>query len=310
MKENIKALSFRDKIKYQTSLARKNYDCYLFLAPFGILFILFTVLPVVISIFYGFTNYNLLEAPDFIGLKNFQKLFVNDSIFTKSFRNTMIVAVIVGPIGYLASFMIAWQINELSNVMRPIMITIMYAPSISGGAIIIWQYIFSNDSYGYINSVLTNFGFIQQPVQFLSDTKFMLMIVIVVMIWQSLGAGFLSFAAGLRTVEKSFYEAAYVDGITSRWQELWFITLPTMRPQLMFGAVMSITSAFSAGAVSTQMFGNPSTDYAAHTIMNHLEDYGGVRFELGYACTIATVLFAMMIIINEVVQRLLNKVGS
>ncbi len=310
MKENIKALSFRDKIKYQTSLARKNYDCYLFLAPFGILFILFTVLPVVISIFYGFTNFNLLEAPDFIGLKNFQKLFVNDSIFTKSFRNTMIVAVIVGPIGYLASFMIAWQINELSNVMRPIMITIMYAPSISGGAIIIWQYIFSNDSYGYINSVLTNFGFIQQPVQFLSDTKFMLMIVIVVMIWQSLGAGFLSFAAGLRTVEKSFYEAAYVDGITSRWQELWFITLPTMRPQLMFGAVMSITGAFSAGAVSTQMFGNPSTDYAAHTIMNHLEDYGGVRFELGYACTIATVLFAMMIIINEVVQRLLNKVGT
>jgi len=310
MKDNLKALSFRERIKYQCSMARKNYDCYLFLAPFGLLFIAFTVMPVLISIFFGFTDFNLLETPGFVGLANYQKLFVNDEIFTQAFRNTMIVAVIVGPVGYFASLMIAWQINELNNALRAIMITIMYAPSISGGAIVIWQYIFSNDSYGYINSILINYGFIQEPIQFLSETTYMLAIVIVVMIWQSLGAGFLSFAAGLKTVDKSFYEAGYIDGISSRWQELWFITLPTMKPQLMFGAVMSITGAFSAGVVSTQMFGNPSTDYAAHTIMNHLEDYGGVRFELGYACAIATVLFALMIIINEVVQRLLNKVGS
>ena len=303
-------ISLGEKIRYNLRLAKKNYDCYLFLLPFGILFAAFVVMPVAISIFFGFTDFNLLEMPELVGLKNYQKLFVDDEIFTIAFRNTIIIALVVGPIGYLASLLIAWQINELNNVLRAVMVTIMYAPSISGGAYTIWQYIFSNDSYGYINSVLISLGAIKKPVQFLSDTEWMLPIVIIVMIWMSLGAGFLSFVAGLQTIDKSFYEAGYIEGIKSRWQELWFITLPTMKPQLMFGAVMSITATFSAGAVGTQLFGSPSTDYAAHTIINHLEDYGNTRFEMGYACAIATVLFALMIICNELIKRLLNRVGT
>lgn len=303
-------ISLGEKIRYNLRLAKKKYDCYLFLLPFGILFAAFVVMPVAISIFFGFTDFNLLEMPELVGLKNYQKLFVDDEIFTIAFRNTIIIALVVGPIGYLASLLIAWQINELNNVLRAVMVTIMYAPSISGGAYTIWQYIFSNDSYGYINSVLISLGAIKKPVQFLSDTEWMLPIVIIVMIWMSLGAGFLSFVAGLKTIDKSFYEAGYIEGIKSRWQELWFITLPTMKPQLMFGAVMSITATFSAGAVGTQLFGSPSTDYAAHTIINHLEDYGNTRFEMGYACAIATVLFALMIICNELIKRLLNRVGT
>lgn len=303
-------ISLGEKIRYNLRIAKKNYDCYLFLLPFGILFAAFVVMPVAISIFFGFTDFNLLEMPELVGLKNYQKLFVDDEIFTIAFRNTIIIALVVGPIGYLASLLIAWQINELNNVLRAVMVTIMYAPSISGGAYTIWQYIFSNDSYGYINSVLISLGAIKKPVQFLSDTEWMLPIVIIVMIWMSLGAGFLSFVAGLKTIDKSFYEAGYIEGIKSRWQELWFITLPTMKPQLMFGAVMSITATFSAGAVGTQLFGSPSTDYAAHTIINHLEDYGNTRFEMGYACAIATVLFALMIICNELIKRLLNRVGT
>ena len=306
----MKKISLGEKICYNLKLAKKNYDCYLFLLPFGILFAAFVVMPVAISIFFGFTDFNLLEMPELVGLKNYQKLFVDDEIFTIAFRNTIIIALVVGPIGYLASLLIAWQINELNNVLRAVMLTIMYAPSISGGAYTIWQYIFSNDSYGYINSVLISLGAIKKPVQFLSDTEWMLPIVIIVMIWMSLGAGFLSFVAGLKTIDKSFYEAGYIEGIKSRWQELWFITLPTMKPQLMFGAVMSITATFSAGAVGTQLFGSPSTDYAAHTIINHLEDYGNTRFEMGYACAIATVLFALMIICNELIKRLLNRVGT
>ena len=303
-------ISLGEKIRYNLRLAKKNYDCYLFLLPFGILFAAFVVMPVAISIFFGFTDFNLLEMPELKKIKNYQKLFVDDEIFTIAFRNTIIIALVVGPIGYLASLLIAWQINELNNVLRAVMVTIMYAPSISGGAYTIWQYIFSNDSYGYINSVLISLGAIKKPVQFLSDTEWMLPIVIIVMIWMSLGAGFLSFVAGLKTIDKSFYEAGYIEGIKSRWQELWFITLPTMKPQLMFGAVMSITATFSAGAVGTQLFGSPSTDYAAHTIINHLEDYGNTRFEMGYACAIATVLFALMIICNELIKRLLNRVGT
>ena len=289
---------------------RKNADCYLFLAPFGILFTLFTILPVVISIALGFTDYNLLEWPSFVGLENYRNLFVNDEIFTIALRNTLILAVITGPVGYLVSLLLAWQINDLGKVLRPIMVTIMYAPSISGGAFLIWQIIFSNDSYGYINSFLLKLGLIQTPIQFLTDTSWMLPITIVVTIWMSLGAGFLSFVAGFKTIDKSFYEAGYIEGIHNRWQELWFITLPVMKPQLLFGAVMSITSSFSAGVVSSQLFGFPSTDYAAHTIMNHLQDYGTTKFEMGYACVIATVLFAMMVGINELVQKLLSKVGS
>lgn len=299
-----------ERLRYQLSLAKKNYDCYLFLLPFALLFITFVVAPVLISIFFSFTDFNLLEKPSFVGLENFRRLLVNDEIFSVAFRNTMIIAAIVGPVGYFASLLIAWQINELGRIPRSVLVTVMYAPSISGGAFVIWQYIFSNDSYGYLNSLLINFGFIQEPIQFLSDTDYMLTIVIIVMAWMSLGAGFLSFVAGLKTIDRTLYEAGYVEGINSRWQELWFITLPTMRPQLMFGAVMSITGAFSAGAVSTQMLGFPSTDYAAHTIINHLEDYGNARFEMGYACAIATVLFVIMIAVNEIVQRLLSKVGS
>ena len=161
MAVDLSKLTFKERFKYKLHLAKNNYDCYIFLAPFAILFIAFVVMPVVISIFYSFTDFNLLEKPDFVGLQNFQRLIVNDEIFTKAFRNTMIIAVIVGPVGYIASLLIAWQINELNNVLRAVMITIMYAPSISGGAFVIWQYIFSNDSYGYLNSILINFGFIQ-----------------------------------------------------------------------------------------------------------------------------------------------------
>ena len=300
----------RNYISEKFSLMKKNYDCYLFLLPFGALFFVFTILPVVISLFLSLSYYNLLEFPKFIGLQNYQNLFVNDDIFMIALRNTLELAIVTGPIGYLASLLLAWQINELSPTLRAIMVTVMYAPSISGGAYLIWQIIFSNDSYGYINSIMIKLGMIQTPIQFLTDTRYMLGITMVVMIWMSLGAGFLSFVAGFKTIDKSYYEAGYVEGISNRWQELWFITLPTMKPQLLFGAVMCITGSFAAGAVSTQLFGFPSTDYAAHTIMNHLQDYGTTRFEMGYACAIATFLFILMVGINELVQKLLSKVGN
>ena len=106
------------------------------------------------------------------------------------------------------------------------------------------------------------------------------------------------------------YEAAAVDGIRNRWQELWYVTLPVMRPQLLFGAVMSITNSFGIGGVITALCGFPSTDYAAHTIMHHLEDYVTIRFQMGYACAIATVLFVMMVGVNLLVQKLIAKVGE
>ncbi len=287
----------------------KNADCYLYLLPYCAIFFTFTVLPVCISIFFSFTYYDVLQPPRFIGFQNYINLFANDEIFILALKNTLVISVFTGPIGYLMSLIFAWMIAELTPKLRAVMVTALYAPSISGGAFMIFSLLFSGDSYGYINGVLLRLGIISSPIQFLTDTKYMLPIVIIVMIWMSMGTGFLSFVAGFQTIDRTLYEAGYVEGIRNRWQELWFITLPSIKPQLLFGAVMSITGSFGAGSVSTSLFGFPSTDYAAHTIMNHLEDYGTTRFEMGYACSIATVLFVLMISANKLVRRLISKVG-
>ncbi len=288
----------------------RNVDAYLFIAPFFLIFFVFTVLPVLTSILLSFTYYNILEFPSFVGLQNYFNLFLNDDVFLLSVKNTLLIAVITGPIGYLVSFLFAWFINELSPTLRAIMVVVFYAPSISGNVYMVWSILFSGDAYGYINAFLLNLGFIFEPIQWLTDPKYMLTVVILVMLWMSLGSGFLAFVAGLQTVDRAMYEAGYVEGVKNRWQELWYITLPTMRPQLLFGAVMSITASFSAGDVTSALCGFPSTDYAAHTMINHLNDYGNIRFEMGYACAIATLLFFMMIGCNQVIQKLLRKIGT
>ncbi len=283
---------------------------YTYLAPFLIAFCLFTILPIIISVFFSFTYFNVLEPPKWVFLQNYLKLFLSDDIFIISLKNTLIIAVIVGPLGYLMSLLFAWFINELGNKMRTIMVLVFYAPSISGGVYAIWAIIFSGDAFGYANSLLLYLNLIDEPIQWLTDTKYMIWLVIIVMLWQSLGAGFLSFVAGLKGIDQSYYEVGYIEGIRNRWQELWYVTLPCIRPQMMFGAVMSITAAFGSGAVTTALCGSPSTDYGAHTILNHLTDYGTTRFDMGYACAIATVLFALMFITNHIIQKAITKIGN
>lgn len=307
--KNNKEIKLQDRILWRRKL-KNNWDCYIYMAPFGIIFFAFTILPVLASIVLGFTYYNVLEFPTFIGLENFRTLLSNDDVFITAVKNTLVIAVITGPVGYLSSIMFAWLINELGQKTRAIMVTILYAPSISGGAYTIFQIMFSGDAYGWVNGALLNFGFIDEPIQFLSDTKYMIWICILVQIWMALGTGFLSNVAGFRIVDRSMYEAGYVEGIRNRWQELWFITLPSILPQLMFSAVMSITAAFTVGPVTQTLFGFPSTDYAAHTILNQITDYGSVRYEMGYACAIATVLFALMVSCNQITQKALRKVGQ
>ena len=299
-----------EKLRYSAKQAAKNYDAYLFLLPFAVIFILFTLTPVLISFYYSLTDYNILEPAKFIGFQNFINLFLNDEVFLTALKNTFLIAAITGPLGYLACFFFAWLINDLPPVLRAITVVAFYAPSISGSAYIIWKIIFSGDTYGWLNAQLLNLGLIIEPVQWLTDTTKMMLVVIIVSLWMSLGAGFLSFVAGFQTVDRSQYEAGYIDGISNRWQELWYITLPSMKPQLMFGAVMTISSSFAVGDITVTLCGNPSTDYAVHTIMNHMTDYGTTRFEMGYACAIAAILFASMLLFNSLVQKLLSKVGQ
>ena len=289
---------------------KRNKTAYVMIAPFVILFFIFTILPVGVSIVLSFTDFNMLQTPDFVFMDNYITLFLDDDIFITSVKNTFIFAAIVGPGSYLLSFICAWFINELSPKIRAIVTLIFYSPSISGGAYLMWNIVFSSDSYGYANALLIDFGFINMPIQWFQDADYVMPLCIVVALWTSLGTAFLSFIAGFQGVDHSLYEAGAVDGIKNRWQELWYVTLPTMKPQLMFGAVMAITQAFGFGAIVTSLAGFPSVDYAAHTIMHHLEDYGTTRWEVGYASAIATVLFLIMYGSNALVKKLLTKVGN
>ena len=289
---------------------KRNKVAYLMVAPYMLIFTLFTIVPVLLSVVISFTDFNLLEMPNFVFMDNYIRLFLDDDIFLLACKNTLIFAIIVGPASYLMSLLVAWFINELSPKIRAVVTLIFYAPSISGQVYLIWGTLFSGDSYGWVNGILLDLGLITEEIQFFQDADWVMPLCIVVAIWTSLGTSFLSFIAGLQGIDRSMYEAGAVDGVRNRWQELWYITLPSMKPQLMFGAIMSITSAFGFGGVVTALCGFPSVDYAAHTIMHHLDDYGGQRFEVGYSSAIAVVLFAIMIGANMLVKKVLSKVGQ
>lgn len=289
---------------------KKERASYVMLAPYFILFTFFTIIPVAMSIGLSFTYYNMLEMPQFVGWKNYIKLFLEDDIFLISLKNTLILAVITGPVSYMLCLLFAWIINEFSGWLRAFLTLVFYAPSICGNAYVVWNLILSGDRYGYLNGILLKLGILDEAVQWMKTESYVLPTLVVVQLWLSLGTGFLSFIAGLQTVDKTLYEAAALDGIKNRWQELWYVTLPSMKPQLLFGAVMQITSSFAICDVSIALAGNPSVNYAGATVVTHLLDYGSVRFEMGYASAIATVLFLLMVGTNKLVQRLLGRVGA
>ena len=306
--EELSVIANRQKsLKYRI---KQNRSCYIMLAPYFILFFLFTVLPVVISIGLSFTYFNMLEMPTFTGWENYIKLFLEDDIFLIALKNTLIFAVVTGPVSYLLCLLFAWIINEFSGKFRAFLTLIFYAPSICGNAYMVWSLILSGDRYGYLNGILLKLGIINEQILWMQTEKYILPMLIVVQLWLSLGTGFLSFIAGLQTVDKSLYEAAALDGVKNRWQELWYVTLPAMKPQLMFGAVMQITQSFAVADISIQLAGNPSINYAGATVVTHLLDYGSTRFEMGYASAIATVLFLLMVGTNKLVQKILGRVGE
>ena len=289
---------------------KKNKVAYFMVAPFLLLFFIFTVLPVALSMVLSLTDFNMLQFPNPVGFDNFARLLLNDEIFLLAAKNTLIFAAITGPVSYIMALLIAWFINELPPKIRALVTLVFYAPSISGSVYMVWQTFFSSDYYGWANAFLIEFDFISEPILFFQDEDWVMPLCIIVALWTSLGTSFLSFIAGLQGVDRSLYEAGAVDGVKNRWQELWYITLPSMKPQLMFGAIMAITGSFGFGAVVTALAGFPSVDYAAHTIMHHLEDYGGQRYEIGYSSAIATVLFLIMVGANAVVKKAISKVGS
>lgn len=282
---------------------RKDLVGYLFLAPFLIAFIIFVLLPVLAAFILSFTNYDMLNPPKFVGITNYRLLLMDDDIFLTAIKNTMVFAFVAGPIGFLGSFVMAWLINGLKA--RNAFSLAFYAPSLTSGVAlgVVWLYFFSPDRYGLINNLLMNIGLISEPILWTQDARTILPVVIIISIWMSMGAGFLTFLAGFQNIPSEIYEAGMIDGVKNRYQELLYITLPQMKPQLLFGAINAAVGAFGVFDVAVSVAGMPSPNYAAHTIVAHLYDYAFLRFEMGYASAVSILLFLITFVLGRVFMR-------
>lgn len=279
--------------------------------PYVILFMIFIVIPVIAAIALSFTNYDAIQRPEFVGFLNYINLLTQDEIFMQYvLPNTCVFAFIVGPVGYVLSFLLAWMLAQISKVPRTILALLIYSPSLTSGVAmsVVWKIIFASDQMGYANYFLMELGIITEPMLFTSDADFLLPIMIIVSLWSSMGVGFLAILAGILNINPEYYEAAMIDGMRNRFQEIFYITIPQMKPQMMFAAVMAVVNTFSVGAIGVQLSGsNPTPGYAGQLIVNHIEDYGFLRYEMGYASTVSLVLLVFIYTISKVAGKVFKE---
>lgn len=291
-------------------IKRMNHPAW-FILPYWTLFFVFVIVPVIAAIFLSFTYFNAIQAPTVIGITNYIELITMDTVFMQYvLSNTLKFALIVGPVGYLLSFILAWVLAQIPQKYRTVFAIILYSPSLTMGVAMasMWRIIFSGDSQGYLNSLLLNWGVILEPIQFLQSPDYLMTIMIVVSLWSSMGVGFLAMLAGVLNIDQTLYEAAYVDGIRNRAQEIFYITIPSMKPQMLFGAVMAVVTTFQAGGIGVALSGsNPTPQYAGQLIVNHIEDFGFIRYMMGYAATVSVVLLLMVYFISKITFRILGE---
>ena len=290
---------------------QRKYGHWILLSPYLILFTIFIVLPVIVSVYFSFTHFNAIEAPSWIGIQNYITLLTRDEIFMqKVLPNTIRYALIVGVGGYLFSFALAWLVAQLTLVPRTIFALIIYSPSLTAGVTmaVVWRVLFNGDQQGYLNALLLRLGLIDKAVQWLQSPQHLMNIMIMVSLWSSMGIGLLAMLAGILNVDESLYEAAYIDGIRTRLQEVIYITIPAMKPQMLFGAVMSIVNTFTSAGIGVALSGsNPTPQYAGQLIVNHVEDYGFYRYEMGYAAALSVVLLLIIWFFSRVAWRLFGE---
>lgn len=280
------------------------------LLPFVVLFFSFTVLPIISSVVLSFFNYDMIHQLEFAGLDNYMTMFLEDDVFWICVKNTVMFAVITGPVGFLLSFVLAWMINELNRGMRTVLSFLFYSPALMGNVYFIWEVFFSGDSYGYANSMLQSLGLIAEPIQWFKSTQYAFTLVVIIQLWCSMGVSFLANISGLQNVNGELYEAGAIDGIKNRWAELWYITLPSMKEIILFSCVMQIQSAFSISGIVSQLCGYPSVNYSVDTLVSLLTDIGGTRYEMGLAAAMSVFLFALMAFTRVGIGKLVSSLGK
>lgn len=287
---------------------REERSAYLFLAPYLILFLAFIVIPVGFAMMLSFTDFDSVNFPAWVGLKNYITLFTSDAVFMQYVvPNTLKFSLIAGPLGYMLSFIMAWMLAQIPKRSRTVLALILYSPSMTSGVAmtVIWKVLFNGDQTGYLNSLLLNWGLIREPIQWLQSTDWLMPVMILVTLWSSMGVGFLSMLAGILNINPELYEAGYIDGVKNRFQEIVHITIPSLKPQMLFGAVMAVVNTFQAGAIGVTLAGsNPTPQYAGQLVLNHIEDYGFLRYEMGYASAISVVLLIFIAVCSKGVFKL------
>lgn len=278
--------------------------------PFLILFGLFILLPVLVAVGLSFTDFNSIQPPNFVGLSNYVDLLTKDTIFMQhALPNTVLFAIVVGVGGYVLSFFLAWSLAQVTSGWRTVLAVTFYSPSLTGSAMMsaVWRVLFSEDKVGYLNAFLLKYDLIQAPIPWLTSPQTLMTVMIIVSLWSSMGIGFLAMLAGILNVNKELYEAAHIDGVTNRWQEVIYVTIPSTRPQMLFGAVMTVVGTFQNGSIGVILSGgqNPTPGYAGQLLVTHIEDYGFIRYEMGYAAAVSVVLLVIIYWISRVAKRVL-----
>ena len=300
----------KNRRRLRESELREEVTSYLFLSPYLILFTVFIVIPVILALLLSFTNFDTVNFPKFIGLKNYITLLTTDNTFMQYvLPNTIKFSLIVGPVGYFMSFIMAWVLAQIPHKPRTLFALMLYSPTLTSGVAmtVIWRVLFNGDQTGYLNSLLLNIGWIQEPIQWLQSSEWLMPVMTIVSLWNSMGIGFLSMLAGILNINSEMYEAGYIDGISNRFQEIIYITIPSMKPQMLFGAVMAVINTFQTGAIGVQLSGaNPTPQYAGQMMLNHIEDYGFLRYEMGYAAAISVVLLLLIWFLSKIVFKLLG----
>lgn len=291
-------------------MTKNDMVFYIILIPFMSTFFVFNILPVLSSVALSFFNYDMVSTPIFIGLENYIRMFTSDQVFIKVLGTTLKFSIVAGPVSYIIAFLLAWMINEFNSTVRVLLTFIFYAPALVGNALYIWQIMFSGDSYAYINNLLISFGFITEPIQWFQNTAYNFTIILIIQLWMSMGVSFLANIAGLQNVNTELYEAGAIDGIRTRWHELWYITLPGMKSILLFSGVMQIQSVFSASALMESLAGYPSVNNSVDTLVSYIKDIGTIRYEMGYASALSFFLFTIIIFVRFVIGGLLNLIGK
>ena len=288
----------------------ENVAFHLIMLPFMLFFLLFNILPVLSSVVLSFFDYDMVSSPIFTGLENYSRMFTADETFMKVLGNTLRFSIVAGPGSFILAFLLAWMINEFSRTVRVILTFIFYAPALVGNAYFIWQIFFSGDSLGYLNNFLISFGFLTEPVNWFQNTSYNMTILLIIQLWMSMGVSFLANIAGLQNVSAEMYEAGAIDGIRTRWHELWYITLPSMKTILLFGAVMQIQSVFSVSSLMTTLVGYPSVNNSVDTLGSYISDIGTARYEMGYASALSVILFLLVLAFRFGIGALLNLIGK